>query len=153
MSDSISQLVQFHFVTIGVTLNERTRLKKFLLGLAKKEGYRLKSVNYIFCSDSYLLKLNQDYLRHNTLTDIITFPLSKKGDPLEAEIYISLERVKENAGLFSTTIKEELHRVIFHGLLHLCGYKDKSASEKSIMRQKENEYLAKWFHVKPRKSI
>lgn len=148
MSLSPSQPIHFHFVDIKGTLKNRTDLKRFLVQLAKKEGYTLKMINYIFCSDSYLLKLNQDFLKHNTLTDIITFPLSAKGHPLESEIYISLERVRENARLFNNSFKEELHRVIFHGLLHLCAYKDKSASDKALMRKKEDEYLKKWFHVK-----
>ena len=148
MSKPRSQSIHFHFVDKKAGLANRTQLKKFLVQLAHKEGFRLKSISYIFCSDSYLLKLNQDYLKHDTLTDIITFPLSGKGQALESEIYISLDRVKENAGLFNSFFKEELHRVIFHGLLHLCGYKDKSASDKALMRKKEDEYLKKWFHVK-----
>jgi metalloprotein, YbeY/UPF0054 family len=148
MPERLLQVVHFHFVDRYGSLKDRKLLKKFLIDLTKKEGHKLRSIHYIFCSDSYLLKLNQDYLKHNTLTDIITFPLSKKSELIEAEIYISLDRVKENAGLYKTTLKEELHRVIFHGLLHLCGYKDKSASEKTLMRKKEDEYLKKWFHVK-----
>ena len=151
MSASISQPVHFHFVDIKGSLKNRTDLKNFLVHLAKKEGFQLSSINYVFCSDNYLLKLNQDFLKHDTLTDIITFPLSKKGDPIEAEIYISLDRVQENASLFKTTFKEELHRVIFHGLLHLCGYKDKSALEKTLMRKKEDQYLKKLFHVEQKK--
>ena len=148
MPESGSQLIHFHFVGAKASLTNRRQLKNFLVQLARKEGFKLKSISYIFCSDDYLLELNRDFLNHNTLTDIITFPFSENGQPLESEIYISLDRVRENAGLFNTTFKEELHRVIFHGLLHLCGYKDKSASEKSVMRKKEDEYLNKWFHVK-----
>ena len=153
MPEQIAQPIHFHFVSTKGTLTKRTLLKYFMFKLAKKEGYKLKSINYIFCTDSYLLKLNQDFLGHNTLTDIITFPLSKRGEDIEAEIYISVDRVKENASLFNTSFKEEFHRVIFHGMLHLCGYKDKSASEKAKMRQKENEYLIKWFHVELKRSI
>src|SRR6476619_2208736 len=99
MPESGSQLI--HFVGAKASLTNRRQLKNFLVQLVRKEGFNLKSISYIFCSDDYLLELNRDFLNHNTLTDIITFPFSEKGQPLESEIYISLDRVRENAGLFN----------------------------------------------------
>lgn len=100
----------------------------------------MASLDYIFCSDAYLLKINQQYLRHNDYTDIITFELSATSQT-EGEIYISVDRVKDNAMKFETTFSHELHRVIFHGALHLCGYKDKKKQEVLLIRKKEDEYL------------
>lgn len=111
----------------------------------RRQGKKLEAVNFIFCTDEYLLELNQEHLNHNTFTDIITFELSPQGQPLVADIYISIERVKENARLFGVSFKEELHRVIFHGALHLCGYKDKKPGEQRVMRNMEAEWLGKYF--------
>ena len=108
----------------------------------KKEKGQLNELNYIFCSDQYLLSINQQYLNHNTLTDIITFDHSEKGAPISGEIYISVERVEENAKHFEVPFDEELHRVIIHGVLHLLGYKDKKSSDKALMRKKEEAYLS-----------
>jgi len=109
---------------------------------ARKEKSEIKEINYIFCSDSFLLDLNQDYLEHDTLTDIITFDYSASKKDLEGEIYISIDRVSENAFKFKRDFEEELHRVIIHGVLHLAGYKDKKPSDKAIMRKKEDTYLS-----------
>jgi rRNA maturation RNase YbeY len=106
-----------------------------------KERKQLHSLNYIFCDDSYLLRMNQQYLNHKTLTDIITFDYSEK-NKIAGEIFISLERVSENARKYSRPLDEELHRVIIHGVLHLAGYKDKKPSEKALMRKKEQAYLS-----------
>ena len=111
---------------------------KFMI---KKEGKILNSINYIFCSDLYLLQINQQYLNHSTLTDIVTFDYSQK-TKLEGEIYISIDRVKENSETYDRPFDEELHRVIIHGVLHLVGYKDKSKAEKSLMRKKEEACLS-----------
>lgn len=137
--------VLFHFLSNNFSLRDRTRLKSFVLKLFKKEGFEVDTINYIFCSDPYLLEMNKTYLNHNTLTDIITFPMSEKGVPISSDIYISVDRVRENAQLFNTSFKEELHRVIFHGALHLCGYKDKSKAEAVQMRKMENKYLNAYF--------
>jgi len=109
--------------------------------LFKNESTCLKAVSYIFCSDAFLLTLNNQYLNHNTLTDVITFPLSDAQKPVVAEIYISIERVKENAKKFQTKYQIELLRVMIHGALHLCGYSDKSKSEQQTMRAREDYYL------------
>jgi len=100
------------------------------------------ALNYIFCNDTYLLHMNKEYLNHDTLTDIITFDLSDNKNELQGEIYISVERVKENAEKFGVSYNDELHRVIFHGALHLCGFKDKKKEDIAEMRVQENKCLA-----------
>ncbi|HEY0067559.1 MAG TPA: rRNA maturation RNase YbeY [Flavisolibacter sp.] len=137
--------VRFHFLTEGFSLRNRGRLKQFLMELCRKEGQKVEAINYIFCDDQYLLQINKTYLKHDTYTDIVTFQLSGKGEPLLADIYISIERVKENAGNFRVSFRSELHRVIFHGALHLCGYKDKNKAQAAEMRRRENECLEKYF--------
>jgi probable rRNA maturation factor len=106
------------------------------------EGATIQEINYIFCSDSYLLSLNQGFLKHNTFTDIITFDNSEDPSSLEGEIYISIERVKENAKKYNVPIEDELSRVMIHGVLHLLGFKDKKPTEKALMRKKEEACLS-----------
>ncbi len=108
---------------------------------SKKEG----DINYIFCDDEYLLKLNEEYLNHDTLTDIISFDYSV-GNELHGDIFISIERVRENASDFEVAFENELKRVMAHGVLHYCGYKDKTETDIQIMRSKEEEKI-KMFHV------
>jgi probable rRNA maturation factor len=103
---------------------------------------KLKEVSFIFCSDSYLLQMNQSFLNHNTLTDIITFDYSKSRNALEGEIYISVERVLENAEKFEVSFEQEIKRVMIHGILHLLGFKDKKVKEKAQMRKKEEACLS-----------
>ena len=132
-----------------ITLSQRTRLKAFITFLANREKKKVASISIIFCSNNYLLEINRTHLKHDYYTDIITFDLSSKSsDPIEAELYISVDMIKENASIFKTTIQNELHRVIFHGILHLCGYKDKTKSAQLLMRSKENEYLDLYFQKK-----
>lgn len=119
----------------------KTFIKAFIEKLIKKEGSVLSEINYIFCSDEFLLNMNRDFLQHDYYTDIITFGLSEKNQPIEAEIYISIDRVKDNAKSLENNYQQEMLRVIFHGALHLCGYKDKTKSEISTMRAKEDQYL------------
>ena len=117
------------------------QIKHWIFRIIQKEDKELEQLNFIFCSDSYLLQINQQYLDHDTYTDIITFPY---GAPpmIEGDIFISIDRIKENAATYADGLFEkELHRVIIHGVLHLCGYKDKSESEAQLMRQKEDEAL------------
>lgn len=109
--------------------------------VAKAEKSAILSLNYVFCSDRYLLGINQEYLNHDTLTDIITFDYSEGRKALDGEIYISVPRVRENARVLGVDFETELHRVIIHGVLHLLGYKDKTAKEKGEMRRKEEKYL------------
>jgi probable rRNA maturation factor len=137
-------MVQFHFLT-PVTLGGRTALKSFITALFRREGGQLASLSYIFCSDEYLLGINQQFLQHDDYTDIITFDLSEPGAATSGEIYISIDRVRENAAGLGLSFKEELHRVIFHGALHLCGYKDKSPKAQKQMRAAEDKYLSLYF--------
>lgn len=111
----------------------------------ESEGKKLEEISYIFCDDNYLLELNRDYLDHDTYTDIITFDYSV-GKILQGDIYISTERVAENAREYNVSFEEELRRVIVHGVLHLSGYKDKTDEESGIMRKKEDEKI-EMFHV------
>jgi probable rRNA maturation factor len=132
--------IQFNFL-IATSLKDRTRLKKFIGKMVKKEGRQLAELQYIFCSDAYLLGINQKYLQHDFFTDIITFDLSEKGQSINAEIYISVDRVRDNAANYNSSFRKELHRVIFHGALHLCGYKDKKPKDARLMRQMEDKWL------------
>lgn len=134
--------IRFHYMVPPFHFPQRRRLKQFLLHQLRRKKKAVEAINYIFCSDEYLLQLNKQHLKHNTLTDIITFELSAPGAPLLADIYISVERVRENALDFGTSFSAELHRVIFHGALHLAGYKDKKASEATLMRRQEDAWLA-----------
>ena len=136
--------VQFHFLSY-CTLQNRRLLKMFILSIFKKEKKSLETLSIIFCNDEYLLGLNRQFLKHDFYTDILSFPLSKAKQPLVAEIYISVDRVRENARLSGSTFKEELHRVIFHGILHFCGYRDKSVADIKTMRRMENKYLGIYF--------
>lgn len=117
-------------------------ISKVIISESKNEG----EINYIFCDDNYLLELNQEYLDHDTLTDIISFDYSI-GNELHGDVFISIERVRENAEEFNVSFEEELKRVMAHGVLHYCGYKDKNEKDEFIMRQKEEEKMA-MFHVK-----
>lgn len=137
--------VALHFISGNFQLKDRTRLKQFVLDRLREYEREVDAINFIFCDDHYLLDLNQRYLNHDTLTDIITFEMSKKLRPLVADIYISVERVKENANEMNIPFQKELHRVIFHGVLHLAGYKDKKAKQAQQMRQKEEEWLSLYF--------
>lgn len=136
------QQVQFRSADRSLVFPGKTALKQFIGELFKKEKKALESITYVFCSDKYLLKINQDFLQHDYYTDIISFELSEKGMPAEAEIYISIDRVKENAKMMGVSFKQEVLRVIFHGALHICGYKDKTRLEQQTMRLKEDVYLA-----------
>lgn len=133
------------FFPLKTSLANRTKLKAFLERIFRKEGKVLENLNYVFCSDKELLRINRDYLGHDYYTDIITFDLSGNNRTTMAEIYISVERVKDNARQLGVPFKEELHRVIFHGVLHLCGYGDKNENMSRIMREKENFYLNQYF--------
>jgi rRNA maturation RNase YbeY len=143
ISSSISK-VCFFFQGVKVNFTNRAQLKKYIQLLFKKEGEKLESINYIFCTDKALLEINRQFLTHDFYTDIITFDLSET-NAIQAEIYISVDRVRDNALKLGVSFKSELHRVIFHGVLHLCGYKDKTKGEKEKMRDKEEFYLARYF--------
>ena len=118
----------------------KNSVKRWVKSVAKCEGKEAGNINYIFCDDEYLHKINVEYLQHDTLTDIITFDYTE-GKVLHSDIYISVERVKENAEIFKVPFQRELLRVLAHGLLHLCGYKDKTSKDSALMRQKEEEMM------------
>ena len=126
-------------------LENETSYEKWISTIIQSEEKEAGEINYIFCDDDYLLKINVDYLDHDTLTDIISFDYCE-GNFLQGDIFISIERVRENAAEFNTIFEEELKRVMAHGILHYCGYKDKSEEESLAMRQKEEEKI-KMFHV------
>ena len=133
--------VSFHYADVKpIPLPNKRMVQQFVATIFKTEKKPLQQLNYIFCSDAYLLNINQQFLQHAYYTDIITFDLSESKATI-GEIYISVETVKSNTALHQTTFKEELLRVIFHGALHLCGYGDRKKSEITVMRQKEEYYL------------
>jgi probable rRNA maturation factor len=127
--------VDFNFTAIRNT-------KSWLKGVIRAENKKLAELCYIFCSDAILADVNLQYLRHTTLTDIITFDIGEDVHIVEGEIYISIERVKDNAAKFKVSFDQELHRVMVHGVLHLLGYSDKTPQQKKIMRKKEDAYLS-----------
>jgi len=134
-------IVRFNYADRRFSYTPKLDLKRMILNIFISEQKTLREINYVFCSDEYLLHINQTALNHDYYTDIITFPLSNKGEPIEAEIYISIDRVKENAKTNNTVFKNELARVIAHGSLHLCGYKDKKKRDIELMRAKESFYI------------
>ncbi len=139
-------MISFHYENIAASIfKDKTALKVFIPLIFQRENKEFQSLTYVFCTDAFLLKINQKYLNHNEYTDIITFNLAAKGKAPVGDIYISVDRVKENAAKEGTTFKKELHRVIFHAILHLCGYKDKTKKDSSTMRAKEEEYLYQYF--------
>jgi rRNA maturation RNase YbeY len=135
--------IQFFEEDISYKLKNKALVRQWIKDTITAEGFKLKELTYVFCSDAYLLPLNQQYLDHDTLTDIITFDNSEVEGEILGDIFISIERVRENAVKFNITETDELHRVIIHGALHLLGYTDKSVVTKQKMTQKEDEYLAK----------
>ena len=135
--------VFFHFMEPDLRLKSKKKIKNFIIEIFSKNNLSLKRIDYIFCSDDYLLKMNNKYLSHNYYTDIITFSLNDYNQEICGEIYISGDRVKENAKIFKVSVKEELLRVILHGVLHLMGYTDKTKKEKKTMRSLETKHLKK----------
>ena len=136
-----SSLITFHSENIPFELENSNKVVDWICSTILTEKKIFGEISYIFCSDEYLHKMNVEYLNHDTLTDIITFNYSK-GNTLSADIFISLERVKENANEFKVSFQDELHRVIIHGILHLIGYDDKTDADKTAMRSKEDFYLS-----------
>jgi rRNA maturation RNase YbeY len=134
--------IQFFKEDIHLRMMHREKLKKWIHSVIKQNKRKTGYLNFVFCSDRYLLKINKQYLNHSTYTDIITFNTSESANEISGDIFISVTRIKENTVQFSTSFKDELHRVMIHGVLHLLGYNDKSEKEKNAMRMKENECLA-----------
>jgi probable rRNA maturation factor len=133
--------VNFFYQEVQFSFTNRVELKVFINKLFKSEKCRLSNLNIIFCTDEALLQINCDFLQHDYYTDIITFPINQAKASIEAELYISIDRVKDNAKAATVSFKEELHRVIFHGCLHLAGYNDKSSQQIKKMREREDHYL------------
>lgn len=134
--------IYFESDGINFTLSEPEHIATWLIRVIESEGSTLGEIQFVFCSDVYLLSINKTYLQHDTYTDIITFPYNF--NPLSGEIYISVERVAENADGFKVSFGDELRRVLVHGVLHLLGYEDHTESLKEKMRSKEDEYLAQY---------
>jgi probable rRNA maturation factor len=137
-------MIEFHYETTFQLDNEKAFIS-WLSEIVASEQFLMGDVNFIFCNDEYLLKVNQEYLNHDTYTDIITFDYSE-GKTLHGDVFVSIERVKENALSFEVGFQDELLRVMSHGVLHLSGYKDKSDKDAALMRKKEDEKMA-MFHV------
>ncbi len=138
-------MISYNYETEFLITNEE-EFTSWIEKVIASEGKELGELSYIFCNDDYLLEINQQYLDHDTLTDIISFDYTE-GNIVSGDVFISIERVQENAKDFKVSFEEELKRVIIHGVLHYCGYKDKSESEELLMRSKEEEKI-KMFHVK-----
>ena len=130
-------MISFHNQSIAFKFKEKTKLKQWINAVTEKEKHIVGNINYIFCTDDELLEINIKHLNHNTLTDIITFDY-REGNTINSDIFISIERVIDNAQKFKVTFDEEFRRVLIHGILHLCGYKDKTKADAELMRKKEN---------------
>ena len=136
-------MIQFCSEDITFSLKEKLKHKAWLNEVAKQEGKKILELSYVFCSDDYLLQINQEYLNHDTLTDIVTFDNSEDPKKIEGDIFISIDRVKENGEKLGTS-ETELERVMVHGLLHLLGYKDKKKKDKEVMTEKEDFYIKQY---------
>lgn len=145
MLSPLSSKVNFFSDRVDPKIRNKKKLKGFIEFLFKNEKNGLQSINYVFCTDKKIRNINKDYLNHDYSTDILTFLLSENTAPIVSEVYISVDRVKQNAADLGIDYNSELHRVILHGALHLCGYSDKTQAEKEIMREREDFYLFKYF--------
>jgi rRNA maturation RNase YbeY len=141
LDDLPDQPVSFHFEDVTFDLPDEAFITQWLLAVAREEGKTFLEVNYIFCSDEYLRQVNVEYLEHDYYTDIITFPYSLT--EIHGDVFISSERVADNAGINKVSFEDELCRVMVHGVLHLSGYPDKKPEEAAIMRSKEDYYLGR----------
>jgi probable rRNA maturation factor len=143
-------VIEFHQHDVTFQLDSEQTLKLWLQDIAKRHYKSIKSLSFIFCSDDFLLDINRQYLQHDYYTDIITFPYSY--DPIESEIYISIDRVKDHAMTHSVPVANELLRVMAHGLLHMCGFSDSTSSEKEQMRLQEDISLQDWHALNNKSS-
>ena len=142
MSSQNLDNINFFDEGVGFSLSSPDTIKAWVFKVIQKQGFTLVTLNYIFCDDEYLRNINVEYLDHNTYTDIITFDHSEEEGKLESDIYISIERVKENAAKFGNPFDDELHRVLIHGVLHLMGQEDKTEEDKQEMRKREEACLS-----------
>jgi len=134
--------IHFFSEDLNYRLRNIKRIRQWILHTIEKEGEELDTINYIFTTDLYLHKINVDYLNHDTFTDIITFEYNAEEEPILSDIYISLDRCKENAKELNIPLTTEIHRILIHGVLHLLGYKDKNKKDKELMTSKEDYYLS-----------
>ena len=134
--------INFFLEGIEFRLRDIRKLRNWVLNTIQYEGGELETINFIFTSDSYLHKINIDYLQHDTYTDIITFEHNEIDMPIISDIYISIDRCRENANTYKLKLKDEIHRIIIHGVLHLLSYKDKTKKDKELMTTKEDYYLS-----------
>jgi rRNA maturation RNase YbeY len=137
-------MINFHAEAIDFKVLNPIKTKRWLKSVIESEGFELLEINYIFCNDEYLHTINVEYLEHDTLTDIITFDNSEEDQLIEGDIFVSIERIIDNTQDFSTTFEQEFKRVIVHGVLHLCGYFDKTDEDEKQMRDKEDYYIRLW---------
>jgi rRNA maturation RNase YbeY len=137
-------MINFHAEAIDFKVLNPIKTKRWLRSVIESEGFELLEINYIFCNDEYLHTINVEYLEHDTLTDIITFDNSEEEQLIEGDIFVSIERIIDNTKDFNTTFEQEFKRVIVHGVLHLCGYFDKTDEDEKQMRDKEDYYIRFW---------
>ena len=135
-------MIVFFNEDIDFKFGQKNQLKAWLKKVAESEGFKMRNLNYIFCSDEYLHKINLEYLDHDTYTDIITFDNSEEEEDIEGDIFVSIERVKDNSQELKTDFLDEFKRVLVHGLLHLCGYDDHSDEDETQMRELESKYIS-----------
>jgi len=136
-------MIYYNNIDSKYIIKEKRKLNNWIKSCITEEGKIIDNISFNLCSDEYILQLNNEALQHDYYTDIITFELNEKDEPIEGDIYISIDRVKDNARTLHIPFINELHRVLIHGVLHLCGYKDNSKKEELLMREKENYYLNK----------
>ena len=135
-------MIHFFIEDVSFSLDRKNELSSWLKNILSTHNLHLKSLNYIFCSDEYLADINCKYLNHDYFTDIITFDNSESSDEIEGDIFISIERVRENSESIGTGFYQELYRVVVHGLLHLIGFDDRTEADKLLMREREETYLS-----------
>ncbi|PRD51446.1 rRNA maturation RNase YbeY [Sphingobacterium gobiense] len=136
--------ISFFNEDVDYKIKDKQKIREWIGVTVATEGFdRIGELNFILCSDAFLLEINKQYLNHDTYTDIVTFDSSEEDSIISGDIFISVERTRENALKFGVSERDELHRVIIHGILHLCGYVDKKRNDKELMTIKENEYLGK----------
>jgi len=133
--------VLFHYADRKLSLNRKRKIQSFIAQVFKQEKEPFARLDYVFASDEFVLEINRSHLKHDFFTDIITFGLSGPNEPIKGEIYISVDRVEDNAKGFGVSFEDEMLRVLFHGVLHLCGYKDKKKKDILQMRKKEDHYI------------
>jgi rRNA maturation RNase YbeY len=136
-------MIYYNNIDNKYIIKEKRKINSWIKLCINEEGKKMNAISFNLCSDEYILQLNNEALQHDYYTDIITFELNEKNEPIEGDIYISIDRVKDNAKSLNIPFISELQRVLIHGILHLCGYKDKNAKEEKQMRAKENYYLNK----------